>query len=73
MEAPVATLKISSSKKDKAKKEHLDFLESLTFRDCAVFYTDGSQGIHKGQKTNYCAYCRVNILDNRPSEVKYWN
>ena len=69
--APLATIAISASGKEKAKKEHQDLLDTLTFKDCSVFYTDGSQGIHKGQRTNSCSYCEIE--DERPREAKFWN
>ena len=68
---PAATITISSSKKNKAKKEHELLLNSLTFKDCAIFYTDGSQGIHNGQKTNACSFCEIE--EERPKTAKYWN
>ena len=71
--APAATIAISSSKKDIAKKEHLEQLETLVFKECAIFYTDGSQGTYKGQKTNACAFCKVDALDGKPLAAKYWN
>ena len=69
--APVATIAVSGSGKKKAKEEHADLLEALTFKDCSVFYTDGSQGVYKGLRTNACSYCEVE--DERPKGAKYWN
>ena len=71
--APTATIAISSNKKDRAKKEHLDLLETLFFKDCNIFYTDGSQGNYRGQKTNACAYCKIDAVDSRKTAAKYWN
>ena len=68
---PAATISISSSNKDKAKKEHEKLLNSLTFKDCAIFYTDGSQGIFEGQRMNACSLCEIE--EDRPKTVKYWN
>ena len=70
-EPPAATISISSSNKDKAKKEHEILLDSLTFKDCVTFYTDGSQGIFEGQKTNACSFCEIE--EERPKTAKYWN
>ena len=69
--APTATITISPGKKEKAKQEHEDLLDTLAFRDCVVFYTDGSQGVVKGQRTSSCAYCEIE--DEKPKAAKYWN
>ena len=69
--APIATINMSEGGKEKAKQEHLDLLETLVFKDCSVFYTDGSQGVCKGVRTNSCSYCEIE--DERPKVVKYWN
>ena len=68
----LAAVAINNSSKESAKQEHLSLLESLTFSDCAIFYTDGSQGTYKGIKTNSCSYCELD-LDNRPRAARYWN
>ncbi|KAK5988528.1 hypothetical protein PT974_10011 [Cladobotryum mycophilum] len=53
---PKATILISQASKKEAKKQHLQLLEDLTFDNYRAFYTDGSQGTHKGTSTNSCAY-----------------
>ena len=67
------SLEISISDKDKqqAKKEHLDLLEYLTFQECALYYTDGSQGTFQGQRTNSCSF--FEIQEDRLISTNYWN
>ena len=67
------SLEISISDKDKqqAKKEHLDLLEYLIFQECALYYTDGSQGTFQGQRTNSCSFCE--IQEDRLISTNYWN
>ncbi|OXV05133.1 hypothetical protein Egran_07099 [Elaphomyces granulatus] len=69
---PILKTTISSSSKEQAKKEHLGLLESLEFDNCALFYTDGSQGTYKGLRTNSCSFCELS-LSNRPISTKSWN
>ena len=68
--APIANIVVSSNEKKKAKEEHEELLESLTFKDCAAYYTDGSQGIFEGRRTNSCSYCQID--DGKPKAAKYW-
>ncbi|KAK5994267.1 hypothetical protein PT974_04739 [Cladobotryum mycophilum] len=75
---PKATILISQASKKEAKKQHLQLLEDLTFDNYRAFYTDGSQGTHKGTVTNSCAYyedspSRQNEAAKTARVARFWN
>jgi ribonuclease HI len=72
LQLPQASIAIAKVPKLEAKKQHRALLASLEFEDPLVFYTDGSQGTHKGALTNALGYCEIG-LENRPRTAAYEN